>query len=71
MNKSKVMFLGFTPYHIRTSNYLSETKYKDFDKYIFITQVPHTSKDTLMSMVKDTLFKEIYCIILILGDLIL
>lgn len=62
MNKRKVAFLGFTPYHIRTSNYLSEIKYKDFDKYIFITEINHTSADVLKNIVNHNLFKEVYCI---------
>lgn len=55
----KVLFLTFTPYHVKLSNYLARKYYNDMSNYIITIDINHTKNEVLDEFIDKSVFKEI------------
>ncbi|TDT46076.1 polysialyltransferase family glycosyltransferase [Fonticella tunisiensis] len=56
----KVLFLCFTPYHIKVSNWLSKNRYNKFERTIILSSFTCIDKDRLYSFVPENLYDSSY-----------
>ncbi|KKK38900.1 hypothetical protein WQ57_06000 [Mesobacillus campisalis] len=55
----KILYLCFTPYHIKVSNYLSKTEYKSDENHMILSSCSGINENTLKKFVKITQYKTL------------
>ncbi|AGB18531.1 polysialyltransferase family glycosyltransferase [Thermoanaerobacterium thermosaccharolyticum] len=54
-----VIFLCFTPYHIKVSNWLSKTKFREYRRYIILSSFTCIEEDKLRCFLEQNLYNNI------------
>ncbi len=56
---NKIVFIAFTPYHVKVSNYLAKTKFPNSKKRIIITPFRYASKESLLSIIQKKYYDDV------------